>query len=176
MPSPLSFNLPFGSGRFGWRTFRVRSRQGLSRRWVRHAAAVQEHSPRGRIVLGAFGEGGPGTDGSVLGAASRPVPELGTLNLHTPVAAEDERQARPRFVPASPADGIAAIARVAAGVNASVENIGARRLHTVMERVLDEVSFGASDRSGETVTVDEPYVEARIGELARNTDLSRFIL
>jgi len=74
------------------------------------------------------------------------------------------------------ADGIAALARVAVEVNGSVENIGARRLHTVMERLLDEISFAATDRSGETVTIDAAYVEVRVGDLARNADLSRFIL
>jgi ATP-dependent HslUV protease ATP-binding subunit HslU len=61
-------------------------------------------------------------------------------------------------------------------VNSNVENIGARRLQTVMERILDEVSFSAPDRSGESVTIDAAYVEAHIGDLARNADLSRFIL
>jgi ATP-dependent HslUV protease ATP-binding subunit HslU len=61
-------------------------------------------------------------------------------------------------------------------VNASVENIGARRLQTVMERVLDEISFSAPDRGGETITVDADYIEKHIGDLARNADLSRFIL
>ena len=74
------------------------------------------------------------------------------------------------------ADAIAAIARVAAKVNASVENIGARRLQTVMERVLDEVSFTAPDRSGETIAIDAAYVEAHVADLADNADLSRFIL
>jgi ATP-dependent HslUV protease ATP-binding subunit HslU len=69
-----------------------------------------------------------------------------------------------------------AVARVAVQVNTSVENIGARRLQTVMERVLDEVSFSASDRSGEKIVIDGAYVEEHIGDLARNRDLSRFIL
>ncbi len=73
-------------------------------------------------------------------------------------------------------DGIDAIANIAAEVNASVENIGARRLHTVMERVLDEISFGATDRGGEVVTVDAAYVQSRVGDLAKNADLSKFIL
>jgi ATP-dependent HslUV protease ATP-binding subunit HslU len=71
---------------------------------------------------------------------------------------------------------IDAIAKVAVEVNTSVENIGARRLQTVMERVLDDVSFSASDRTGETVTIDGDYVEKHIGDLAKNRDLSRFIL
>jgi ATP-dependent HslUV protease ATP-binding subunit HslU len=73
-------------------------------------------------------------------------------------------------------DAIAAIARIAAQVNASVENIGARRLQTVMERVLDDVSFTAPDRSGEQIAIDGAFVEAHVGDLADNADLSRFIL
>jgi ATP-dependent HslUV protease ATP-binding subunit HslU len=73
-------------------------------------------------------------------------------------------------------DAIDAIADVAVLVNSSVENIGARRLQTVMERVLDEISFSASDRAGETVKIDAVYVQKHIGDLAKNTDLSRFIL
>jgi ATP-dependent HslUV protease ATP-binding subunit HslU len=73
-------------------------------------------------------------------------------------------------------DAIDAIADVAVQVNSSVENIGARRLQTVMERVLDEISFGAPDRSGETVVIDAGYVHKHIGDLAKNADLSRFIL
>ncbi len=74
------------------------------------------------------------------------------------------------------ADGIDAIADIAVEVNASVENIGARRLSTVMERVLDKVSFDATDRSGEREVVDAAYVQLHVGDLAKNTDLSRFIL
>jgi len=73
-------------------------------------------------------------------------------------------------------DAIDAIADIAVAVNGSVENIGARRLQTVMERVLDEVSFSAPDRNGETVTIDAAFVQKHIGDLAKNTDLSRFIL
>ena len=73
-------------------------------------------------------------------------------------------------------DAIDAIADIAVAVNASVENIGARRLQTVMERVLDEVSFSAPDRSGENVKIDAAYVQKHIGDLAKNADLSRFIL
>jgi ATP-dependent HslUV protease ATP-binding subunit HslU len=73
-------------------------------------------------------------------------------------------------------DGVAALARVASEINSSVENIGARRLQTVMERVLDDVSFTATDRSGETVLIDEAFVQKHIGDLAKNTDLSKFIL
>ncbi len=73
-------------------------------------------------------------------------------------------------------DGIAAIARYAAQINSSVENIGARRLQTVMERILEEISFSAPDRSGETIVIDAAHVDRTIGELAGNADLSRFIL
>ena len=73
-------------------------------------------------------------------------------------------------------DAIDAVADTAVAVNASVENIGARRLQTVMERVLDEVSFAAPDRHGETVRIDAAYVQKHIGDLAKNADLSRFIL
>jgi ATP-dependent HslUV protease ATP-binding subunit HslU len=71
---------------------------------------------------------------------------------------------------------IDALADVAVAVNSSVENIGARRLQTVMERVLDEISFTAPDRNGETVQVDADYVQKHVGDLAKNADLSRFIL
>ncbi len=73
-------------------------------------------------------------------------------------------------------DAIDAIASFAVSINATVENIGARRLQTVMERVLDEVSFVAPDRGGDTVVIDAKYVEDHVGDLARNADLSRFIL
>jgi ATP-dependent HslUV protease ATP-binding subunit HslU len=73
-------------------------------------------------------------------------------------------------------DAIDALARVAVEVNDSVENIGARRLQTVLERVLDEISFSAPDRSGDTVAIDAAYVRDRVEDLARNADLSRFIL
>jgi ATP-dependent HslUV protease ATP-binding subunit HslU len=73
-------------------------------------------------------------------------------------------------------DGVDALADIAVQVNSSVENIGARRLQTVMERVLDEISFDASDRSGQAVTIDAAYVNARVGDLAKNADLSKFIL
>ena len=73
-------------------------------------------------------------------------------------------------------DAINALARVAALVNSTVENIGARRLQTVMERVLDEGSLSAPDRSGETIAIDAAFVERNVGDLAKNADLSRFIL
>ncbi len=71
---------------------------------------------------------------------------------------------------------IAEIAKISADVNASVENIGARRLHTVMERLLDDISFTASDRDGESIKIDKAYVRKHVGELAEDTDLSKFIL
>ncbi len=77
-----------------------------------------------------------------------------------------------RFTP----DGISALARIAAEVNRAVENIGARRLYTVMERVFEELSFTAPDRSGECVTVDAEFVERHLGKLSRSTDLSRYVL
>ena len=73
-------------------------------------------------------------------------------------------------------DGIAALARIAAEVNRSVENIGARRLYTVMERVFEDLSFHAPDRGGETVTVDAGFVETHLGDLARSADMSRYVL
>lgn len=73
-------------------------------------------------------------------------------------------------------DAIDAIANIAVSVNSSIENIGARRLQTVMERILDDISFAATDRAGETVRIDAAYVDKHIGDLARNADLSRFIL
>ena len=73
-------------------------------------------------------------------------------------------------------DAVDAIADIAVEVNSNVENIGARRLQTVMERVLDEISFAAPDRSGEIVRIDAAYVREHIGDLAKNADLSRFIL
>jgi len=73
-------------------------------------------------------------------------------------------------------EGIDALADLAADINSQVENIGARRLHTVMEKLLEEVSFTASDRRGERVEIDRDYVEERVGALARDHDLSRFIL
>jgi ATP-dependent HslUV protease ATP-binding subunit HslU len=73
-------------------------------------------------------------------------------------------------------DAINTIAALSVSINSNLENIGARRLQTVMERVLDDISFSAADRSGESVTVDAAFVEDHIGDLARNADLSRFIL
>ena len=73
-------------------------------------------------------------------------------------------------------DGIDTIANIASEVNSTVENIGARRLHTIIERVLDEISFTATDRAGEKITVDSKYIKENIGELVKDTDLSKFIL
>ncbi len=73
-------------------------------------------------------------------------------------------------------DGIAALARIAAEVNTSVENIGARRLYTVMERVFEELSFEAPDKAGSAITVDAAFVEKHLGELSRSTDMSRYVL
>jgi ATP-dependent HslUV protease ATP-binding subunit HslU len=73
-------------------------------------------------------------------------------------------------------DGIDMLAKISAEVNASVENIGARRLHTIIEKVLDDISFNATDRSGETITVDQKYVQDNLGNLVKDTDLSKFIL
>ena len=73
-------------------------------------------------------------------------------------------------------DGINTIANIATEVNSSVENIGARRLHTIIERVLDEISFTATDKSGEKIVVDTNYINKNLGELTKDTDLSKFIL
>ena len=73
-------------------------------------------------------------------------------------------------------DGIETIAKLATEINASIENIGARRLHTIIERVLDEISFTATDRGGEKIIIDSNYVTKNLGELAKDTDLSKFIL
>ena len=73
-------------------------------------------------------------------------------------------------------DGINTIANIATEVNSSVENIGARRLHTIIERVLDDISFTATDKSGEKVIVDSKYIKSNLGELTKDTDLSKFIL
>ena len=73
-------------------------------------------------------------------------------------------------------DGIAAVARIAAEVNGQVENIGARRLQTVMEKLLEQVSFDAEDRQGETLTIDRAYVDAQLSSIARDTDLSKYVL
>ncbi len=73
-------------------------------------------------------------------------------------------------------NGIAALARIAAEVNSAVENIGARRLYTVIERVFEDLSFEAPDQKGQSVSVDADYVEKRLGDLSRSTDLSRYVL
>ena len=73
-------------------------------------------------------------------------------------------------------DGIEMLARISAEVNSSVENIGARRLHTIIEKVLDDISFNATDKAGETITVDKKFVQDNLGNLVKDTDLSKFIL
>ena len=73
-------------------------------------------------------------------------------------------------------DGIETIAILATEINASIENIGARRLHTIIEKILDDISFTATDRSGESVIIDKNYITKNIGELVKDTDLSKFIL
>ena len=73
-------------------------------------------------------------------------------------------------------DGIDTIANLAYDVNSKVENIGARRLHTIIERVLDEISFTATDRAGEKIAINADYVKKNLGELVKDTDLSKFIL
>ena len=73
-------------------------------------------------------------------------------------------------------DGIEAIAKIATEVNATIENIGARRLHTIIGKVLDDISFTATDRGGEKITINKEYIEKNIGELVKDTDLSKFIL
>ena len=73
-------------------------------------------------------------------------------------------------------DGIDMLAKISAEVNSSVENIGARRLHTIIEKVLDDISFNATDKAGETVTIDKRYVNENLGNLVKDTDLSKFIL
>ena len=73
-------------------------------------------------------------------------------------------------------DGINKLAKISAEVNSSVENIGARRLHTIIEKVLDDISFNATDRAGETIIINKKYVEDNLGNLVKDTDLSKFIL
>ena len=75
-----------------------------------------------------------------------------------------------------PKDGIETIAKLATEVNSNIENIGARRLHTIIEKVLDEISFTATDKGGETIVIDKNYVTKNLGELVKDTDLSKFIL
>src|SRR5258708_2166998 len=106
---------------------------------------------------------------------------------HAPptIPAEQEASLTKQYVALMPTEGLTldiaddaidALADVAVAVNSTVENIGARRLHTVMERVLDEISFAAPDRNGETIRIDAEYVQKHVGDLAKNADLSRFIL
>jgi ATP-dependent HslUV protease ATP-binding subunit HslU len=97
-------------------------------------------------------------------------PEANLVRQHEALMATEGVELK--FTP----EAIDAMADAAVEVNGSVENIGARRLQTVMEKVVEEISFNAGDRSGETVVIDGDYVRARLGELARNADLSRYIL
>ena len=73
-------------------------------------------------------------------------------------------------------DGIDTIANIASEVNATVENIGARRLHTIIEKILDDISFTATDRSGEKITINKEYIDSNLKDLTKNSDLSKFIL
>ena len=73
-------------------------------------------------------------------------------------------------------DGIDAIANIASEVNSTVENIGARRLHTIIEKILDEISFTATDRSGEKIIINKEYINKNLDNLIKDTDLSKFIL
>ena len=73
-------------------------------------------------------------------------------------------------------DGIEMLAKISTEVNSSIENIGARRLHTIIEKVLDDISFNATDKSGEKIIVDKEYVKKNLGDLVKDTDLSKFIL
>ena len=73
-------------------------------------------------------------------------------------------------------DGINAIANIASEVNSSVENIGARRLHTIIEKILDDISFTATDRSGEKIIINKEYINKNLNDLVKDTDLSKFIL
>ena len=73
-------------------------------------------------------------------------------------------------------DGIDAIANIASEVNSTVENIGARRLHTIIEKILDDISFTATDRSGEKIVINKDYINKNLDNLIKDTDLSKFIL
>ena len=73
-------------------------------------------------------------------------------------------------------DGIEMLAKISAEVNASVENIGARRLHTIIEKVLDDISFNATDKAGQTIKINSEFVKSNLGNLVKDTDLSKFIL
>ena len=73
-------------------------------------------------------------------------------------------------------DGINAIANIASEVNSTVENIGARRLHTIIEKILDDISFTATDRSGEKIIINKEYINKNLDNLVKDTDLSKFIL
>ena len=97
-------------------------------------------------------------------------PENSLIRQYTALLATEEVTLE--FTP----EGVNTIAALAAEVNSGVENIGARRLHTVMERLLEEISFTATDKPGTHITIDPQFVEDHIGDLVRNADLSKFIL
>ena len=134
--------------------------------------------PHRKAVGPAAGTAGPPADPRRAAAADprryAPHPDRagGLADQAICRAAADRRRRRST----SPTVAIDALADVAVAVNSTVENIGARRLQTVMERVLDEISFAAPDRHGETIRVDADYVQKHVGDLAKNADLSRFIL
>ena len=73
-------------------------------------------------------------------------------------------------------DGIEALADISTHINSTIENIGARRLHTILEKVLDEISFTAPDKAGEEIVVDKKYIEKHLGDITKDKDLSKFIL
>ena len=73
-------------------------------------------------------------------------------------------------------DGIETIAKIASEVNTTIENIGARRLHTIIEKILDEISFTATDRSGEKIVINKEYINKNLDNLVKDSDLSKFIL
>ena len=104
-------------------------------------------------------------------ASSRPV-QGSAAPCQSPRA--ESPASEPLAAPAS--RGVAALAEIAAEVNRTVENIGARRLYTILERVFEELSFEAPDRDGQTVEIDRAYVEARVASLAKSTDMSRYVL
>jgi len=103
---------------------------------------------------------------------AKPSDLLPELQGRLPIRVELRALMKVTFAP----EGIAALAKIAAEVNESVENIGARRLYTVMERVFEDLSFNAPDKAGDEITVDAAFVEEHLGELSRSTDVSRYVL
>ena len=73
-------------------------------------------------------------------------------------------------------DGIEALADISTHINSTIENIGARRLHTILEKVLDEISFTAPDKAGEEIVIDKKYIEKHLGDITKDKDLTKFIL